>query len=115
MISTKSWWPAQQLQNPLTHYYLDTLDSPILALSYRELHLINLLLVGYNSKHIAGILECSERTIETHRADLANWFGAHNPVQLGWKLCRFFNTENISVKFVTIKNCHHRPASGWQS
>lgn len=51
-------------------------------LTNKEKQVIKYLLEGLSSKEIAGILDVSPRTVETHRANVLNKFGLKNTTEL---------------------------------
>lgn len=54
----------------------------MLYLTNKEKQVIQYLQDGFSSKEIAGILDVSPRTIETHRANILNKFGLKNTTEL---------------------------------
>jgi DNA-binding CsgD family transcriptional regulator len=46
------------------------MDSPMIPLSAREIEVLKLIVRGYTSKRIGGVLHLSERTIEVYRRNL---------------------------------------------
>ncbi len=51
-------------------------------LSPRELEVLKLMAEGHTNRQIAEILHLSVRTVEGHRANLANKLGLSSPIQL---------------------------------
>ena len=51
-------------------------------LTGKEKQIVKYLMDGYSSKEIAGVLDVSPRTIETHRANVLNKFNLRNTTEL---------------------------------
>jgi len=53
-----------------------------LALTYRERGVVQLVAEGYTNKQIAGLLDISLKTVETHRATIMRKLNLSSPAQL---------------------------------
>lgn len=53
-----------------------------IRLTPREKEILPLIAQGLTSKEIAQVLDCSDRTIENHRAAMCKKFGEHSPIEL---------------------------------
>jgi two-component system, NarL family, response regulator DegU len=66
-----------------THSSLAQKDSRFSTISEREFQVIRLVAEGFTNKRIAEVLNCSENTIKTHKANIMRKIGAKNSVEIG--------------------------------